>query len=263
MKKTKPLLPTFLKISKAYFRALICLVHLGGTSFKPINPVMTQDKDKIRYVALGDSYTICEGATKEESWPYILTKHLQEKGIDIELVANPSVTGWTTQNLIDKELSVFNAADPTFATLLIGVNDWVQKVDKEKFHSNLNFIIDKVIEKLPNKKNLVLITIPDFSATPNGAKYGHGRDITEGIREFNTIITAEAKKRSLKVVDIYPTTRQMINKPDHVSADGLHPSAKEYALWETLILPVVVEVLAPAPLRLSPNGERETKEKNK
>ncbi|MBI2271409.1 MAG: SGNH/GDSL hydrolase family protein [Bacteroidetes bacterium] len=204
--------------------------------------------DKIRYVALGDSYTIGEGAEKHEAWPVLLTKHLQETGVRIELIANPSVTGWTTQDLIDKELPVFNSSNPTFATLLIGVNDWVQKVEIEKFHSNLNYIIDKVLEKLPNKRNLVLITIPDFSATLNGGKYGHGRDITEGIKEFNTIITSEANKRGLKVVDIFPTTQQMKNKSDHVAADGLHPSAKEYAVWETLIFQEV------APLLLSPQG---------
>lgn len=232
---------------KTYLSGLICLVLLGGTSFKPFDYRM-RTVDKIRYVALGDSYTIGEGAEKEEAWPVLLTKHLQETGVKIELVANPSVTGWTTQDLIDKELPVFNSSNPTFATLLIGVNDWVQKVEKEKFHSNLNYIIDKVLEKLPNKKNLVLITIPDFSATPNGGKYGHGRDITEGIKEFNAIITGEANKRGIKMVDIFPTTQQMNNKPDHVATDGLHPSAKEYALWETSIFQEV------APLLLSPQG---------
>lgn len=230
------------KIHIAYLSGFICLVLLVSTSFKETDITMTAT-DKIRYVALGDSYTIGEGAQREEAWPVLLTKHLKEKGIDIELVANPSVTGWTTQNLIDSELPVFNSSNPTFATLLIGVNDWVQQVDKEKFHSNLNYIIDKVLEKLPNKKNLVLITIPDFSATPNGAKYGHGRNITEGIKEFNSIISAEAKKRGLKLVDIFPTTQQMKNKPDHVAADGLHPSAKEYALWESLIYPIVFKEL--------------------
>ncbi|MCC6690642.1 MAG: SGNH/GDSL hydrolase family protein, partial [Bacteroidia bacterium] len=45
----------------------------------------------------------------------------------------------------------------------------------------------------------------------------------------------EAKRYGLRVADIFPTSREMINKPDHVSADGLHPSAKEYALWEEII----------------------------
>ena len=219
-----------------------CFLLLTCTTIQSVDTTMANTA-KIRYVALGDSYTICEGATTAEAWPVILTNHLREKGLDIELIANPSVTGWTTQHLIDKELPIYNSSKPTFATLLIGVNDWVQQIDSKKFHDNLNYIIDKVLEKLSNKKNLILITIPDFSATPNGAKYGHGRDIAEGIKEFNSIISAEGKKRNLRVVDIFPTTQAMKGQDDLVSADGLHPSAKEYSLWEKLILPEAYNVL--------------------
>ena len=196
-----------------------------------------------RFVALGDSYTICEGAKREESWTVILTNHLNEKGINIELIANPSRTGWTTQDLINNELPIYENSNPTFATLLIGVNDWVQKVEINQFHKNLNFIIDKMQEKLLNKQNLVLITIPDFGVTPEGAKYSGGRDISKGLAEFNQIIFKEAKKRNLKIVDIFGVSQAMKDNPELVAADGLHPSAKEYALWETLIFPVVYDVL--------------------
>lgn len=218
---------------KRLFYLLFYVLILSG--MKPVN--------KIRYVALGDSYTICEGAQEHEAWPGILCSHLKKKGMDIALIANPSVTGWTTQNLIDKELPVLDASNASFVTLLIGVNDWVQKVEAEKFHANLIFILDHIQQKIPDKTKIVLITIPDFSASPNGPKYSHGRDITEGIREFNAIITKEGEKRKLKVVDIFPVTQQMKGRSDLVSGDGLHPSAKEYAIWENLILPVVYQVL--------------------
>ena len=61
------------------------------------------DNQKIRYVAIGDSYSIGEGASPEQSWPAILTRHLNENGLHVDLVANPSVTGWTTQQAIDRE----------------------------------------------------------------------------------------------------------------------------------------------------------------
>ena len=195
----------------------------------------------IRYVALGDSYTICEGASWEESWPVILTEKLSNAGVPIQLVANPSRTGWTTQDLIDKELTIFDSSSPTFATLLIGVNDWVQGVDTETFHKNLNFIIDHIQKKVGNK--LVLITIPDFSVTPEGPKYSKGRDITKGLQEFNRIIKDEAVKRKIKCVDIFPLSLEMKGKPELVAADGLHPSAKEYALWEKIIYPAVHQTL--------------------
>jgi acyl-CoA thioesterase-1 len=75
------------------------------------------DNQKIRYAAIGDSYSIGEGATPNESWPAILTRHLKENGLHVDLVANPSVTGWTTQQAIDRELPIFVQSKPTFATL--------------------------------------------------------------------------------------------------------------------------------------------------
>lgn len=216
-------------------------------------------ENKIRYVALGDSYTICEGASWEESWPIILTEKLKKAGIPIQLIANPSRTGWTTKDLIDYELSIFDSSASTFATLLIGVNDWVQGVSKENFHKNLNYIIDHVLNKMQGTKderqkanvsrhksqisNLVLITIPDFSVTPEGPKYSNGRNIREGLSALNKIIMDEAEKRNLKCIDIFSVSQKMKDDPELISKDNLHPSAKEYAIWENLIYPVVYGVL--------------------
>lgn len=192
-------------------------------------------KNQIRYIALGDSYTIGEGAQPEEAWPNLMVKNLKKSGIQIELVANPSVTGWTTQDLIEKELPIFDSSNANFATLLIGVNDWVQQVSAEKYSQNLNQILNHIQIGLPDKSKIVLITIPDFSVTPEGPKYSKGRDISQGISGFNKIIKKEGEKRGLRVVDIFPLTKKMGQNPDHIAKDGLHPSAKEYASWEPLI----------------------------
>lgn len=198
---------------------------------------------KINYVALGDSYTICEGATPQESWPNILTNHLKEKGINIELVANTAHTGYTTQNLIDAELPIAKKSQPTFATLLIGVNDWARGMDNAGFAKRFIQILDSVQKMLPNKNNLLLITIPDFSVTPRGVNYANGRNIANGLQQYNEIIKTEAKIRNLNLIDIFSLSQKMLNAPELVAEDGLHPSAKEYALWEELIFPVAFEML--------------------
>ena len=198
---------------------------------------------EIKYIALGDSYTICEGAKAEECWPTLLTKGLSTNGINVKLTANPARTGWTTTDLIYNELPLCEKYKPDFVTLLIGVNDWVHGVDSGTFHKNLGYIIDKIQALLPDKRNLILITIPDFGVTPTGAMYSGGRDISKGIVEFNNIIAKEAKSRGLKCVDIYPETQRMKNSTDLTAKDGLHPSAKEYAIWETLIYPIAYSLL--------------------
>lgn len=209
-------------------------------SFKPKG---TPNKEPIKYVPLGDSYTICTGAQEPESWPTLLTKHLNEKGMQTELMFNPSKNGYSTQDLINVELPLFDKSDCNFATLLIGVNDWVREVNAKEFHDNLNYIIDHVVKKV-GKRRLLLITIPDFGVTPQGSLYGGGRNISAGIIQFNDIIKSEAVKRGILLVDIFEMTQKMKGRNDLVATDGLHPSAKEYAEWEKVILPAVFNLLS-------------------
>jgi len=227
-------------MDKLIIGLLVGLVVTGFVAFK-INKTSTA---AIKYVPLGDSYTICTGASESESWPTILTKHLNEKGVKTELLFNPARNGFTTQNLIDTELPKFEKSDCNFVTILIGVNDWVREVSREDFHKNLNYIIDYVLAKKITKKRIILITIPDFGVTPQGSLYGNGRDISKGISEFNDIIKDEAKKRDIVCVDIFKTSLAMKNQPDLIAKDGLHPSGKEYAEWEKLIFPSAFKLLS-------------------
>lgn len=197
---------------------------------------MKHDKKALRYIALGDSYTICTGTSNPgERWPDILAAHLSKAGIPVELADNPSRNGFSTQNLIDHELPLLKTGNYDLATLLIGVNDWVRGVDAKTYHKNLNYILDEIQKAIPDRSRVILITIPDFGVSPQGALYGGERDISKGITEFNDIIKAEAKQRGLCCVDIFPLSKGMLNQKELVAGDGLHPSAKEYALWEALI----------------------------
>ena len=52
----------------------------------------------IRYLALGDSYTIGESVSSADRWPDQLAKVLEEEGIqtDLTIIAR---TGWTVDEL--------------------------------------------------------------------------------------------------------------------------------------------------------------------
>lgn len=201
------------------------------------------EKEKIRYAVIGDSYSCGEGASPKESWPALLTQHLNAQGLHVDLVSNPSVTGWTTKDAIDRELPKFINANPNFATLLIGVNDWVQGIDESTFRNRFSYLIDQMLAVLPNKKRLLVVTIPDFGVTPTGPKYSRGRNIHEGIINFNQIVTEEGRKRGLSVVDIFLLSKKMGKDKSLVAKDGLHPSANEYAEWEKIIFPVALKLL--------------------
>ena len=221
---------------------VLLLMATFGMAMADIQQKNKQD-ERIRYVAIGDSYSIGEGASPDESWPALLTRHLNAQGLDVDLVANPSRTGWTTQQAIDLELQIFLGSKPNFGTLQIGVNDWVQGIDAETFRKHFALLADRMLEVLPNKDRLLVVTIPDFGVTPTGPRYARGRNISEGLTRFNQIIAEESKKRGLRVVDVFPISQKMRNDRSLVAADGLHPSAKEYAEWEKIILPAALELL--------------------
>ena len=201
------------------------------------------DGHLIRYVALGDSYTIGTGARLDQSWPVLSTIPLQQKGFTFQIVGNLGRNGWTTQNLIDYELPALKGLKPDFVSLLIGVNDWVQGVDAPTFQKHLEFILDELFKILPNRQRILIVTIPDFSVTPTGRQFSQGRDISKGINGFNKIIFQEAAARGLKTVDLYPLSQMMGQDLSLISSDGLHPSAKGYAQWAVLIEPAFESLL--------------------
>jgi lysophospholipase L1-like esterase len=223
------------------FKIIVAAAFIAG--FVSAEEKIDQREPLIRYVAIGDSYSIGEGASPIASWPAVLARHLNTRGVHIDLVANPSITGWTTQQAIDRELPIFLKAKPSFATLQIGVNDWVQGIDEETFRKCFTSLVDQMLAVLPSRNRLLIVTIPDFGVTPTGAGYARGRDISLGIASFNKIVIEESTQRGLRVVDVFELSKKMGQDPSLVAVDGLHPSSKEYAEWEKIILPAALDLL--------------------
>jgi len=226
------------EISQWVFASIVFGVFiLSGANLFPAHA------ETIRYVAVGDSYTICEGVAEKDCWPALLTRHLVSSGVDIELTANPSQTGWKVEDAIRDELPAFENANPTFVTLLIGVNDWIHGSGRNKFIANLRILLDRMQKELPRPERLLIVTLPDFSCAPRGEIHGYGRNISRGILKYNAIIQKEATVRGLPVADIFPLSQTFCDQKNMFVEDGIHPSARQYILWEQLIFPEAYKLL--------------------
>jgi lysophospholipase L1-like esterase len=89
----------------------------------------------MRYVALGDSYTIGTSVPAEDRFPDQLVRALPDVGL--ELVANLGVDGYTTADLIRDELPALVGLTPELVSLLIGVNDVVQGIPTVTYEANV------------------------------------------------------------------------------------------------------------------------------
>jgi lysophospholipase L1-like esterase len=196
----------------------------------------------VRYVALGDSYTIGTSVGAAKRFPDQLVAALRADERPLELVANLGVNGYTSDDLIQRELPALAALEPGFATLLIGVNDAVQRVPVARYGANVVVILDALLGSLPSDR-IVAVTIPDYTVTPSGADYGDPTQQHDAIVTNNTVMTRLARDRRITVVDIFDISVEAATDRGLVADDGLHPSGAQYARWVERLAPAVRALL--------------------
>ena len=59
------------------------------------------DANSMRYVAIGDSYTVATGIEEKDSWPSQLTQKLKLAGIKINLIEILGMRGATSQQTLN------------------------------------------------------------------------------------------------------------------------------------------------------------------
>lgn len=189
----------------------------------------------MRFVALGDSYTIGTSVAEHERWPNQLVERLPQ----IELVGNPAVNGYTSLDLINDELPQLDALRPELASVLIGVNDVVQGVADSQYAGNVAIILEELLTRLPSNR-IVCIATPDYTVTPSGESFGDPVLQSDAIVRANAIMREACESRDIRFVPaIFEISQAARDDPSLVADDGLHPSGAQYRLWVDEIAPVV------------------------
>lgn len=201
----------------------------------------------LRFLALGDSYTVGEGAPDGDRWPHRLAELLRKRGVPIEHPVIVARTGWTTDELG----AGIDAARPngTFdlATLLIGVNDQFRGRDPAEYAERFETLLRRTIDFAGGiAARVIVISIPDWGVTPFAA----GRDAERIAREidaFNAANRVAATRAGVHYADVTAISRRALPDTGALASDGLHPSGAMYAEWAAAMLPIALRIAALAP----------------
>ena len=196
----------------------------------------------IRYLALGDSYTIGESVAENKRWPNQLAAMLSEQGIqtDVTIIAR---TGWTVDELWEGIQA--NPPEGTYdlVTLLIGVNDQYRGYPLDGYRDDFRFMLYKAIEYAGgDPQRVVVLSIPDWGFTPFAATQ-NTEVIGLQIDEFNAVNLEETKSAGAHYVDVTIISRMAMDDFELIASDRLHPSGKMYSMWAEKVFPAVVEII--------------------
>ena len=221
---------------KRWREALVALALISGMAHAPL-----------RYLALGDSYTIGEGIDASGRWTHQLAAALRADGIALDDPVTIARTGWTTDELDAAIDAAAPADDYDFATVLIGVNNQYRGRAVDEYAREFEALLRRAIGFAGGRAGRVMVlSIPDWGATRFGRD--SGRDLAQVTREldaYNAAARAVCERDGVAFVDITATSRR--HREDAMLAeDGLHPSAAMQALWMREALPVARRLLREA-----------------
>lgn len=207
----------------------------------------------IRYLALGDSYTIGEKVAEKDRWPNQLAALIeaspqfqQAAGVDEDIhVRIIARTGWTVNELWQGMQVNPPSGRYDLVSLLIGVNDQYRGLPVDGYRDDFRFMLGNAVEYAGgDPKRVIVLSIPDWGFTPFAAD----RDtepISQQIDEFNAVNLEETEAVGAYYVDVTVISRMAMDDFDLITGDRLHPSGKMYAMWAEKTLPLALEILFP------------------
>ena len=195
---------------------------------------------EIAYLALGDSYTIGEGAAVADRWPVQLAALAGQQGVALGAPDIVARTGWTTAELQTAIAGSGNRrTDYGLVSLLIGVNNQYRGQSSEAYRAEFKELLATAGRFAGGRMSqVVVLSIPDWGQTP----FAEGRDrarIGQEIDQLNAVAQQECQRASVAYVDITPLTRAAAPDRSQFTADGLHYTGPQMRRWAELALPVV------------------------
>ena len=183
------------------------------------------------YLALGDSYTIGEQVSSKDNFPHQAVALLHQQNIEVADPVIIATTGWTTDELA-ASIREHNIQEKfSFVSLLIGVNNQYRGRTVENYKEEYAQLLNTAIAYANGKpEDVFVLSIPDWGVTP----FADGRDrqqIAHEIDAYNAACKEITLAHKCHYIEITQSTRDNGQKKEYLAGDGLHPSAKEYAVW--------------------------------
>ncbi len=165
-------------------------------------------KEPIHILFLGDSLSEGQGLDESQSFPRLVEKKLNSKGLNLK-VTNGGVSGSTTSSGLER-LKWHLKKKTDILVLELGANDGLRGIKIAESKKNLKTIIDYAQSKGLKVFLLGVLMPPNY-----GNKY---------VKEFEAMYKDIAKDENIPFMPF--VLEKVAGRPEYNLADGIHPNAK-------------------------------------
>jgi lysophospholipase L1-like esterase len=199
----------------------------------------------ITYAAIGASDVVGQGANNpaSESWVNVLHAKLPEGSRLVRLGRG----GITLREANSLEVPQAVAAQPDLVTLWNCVNDATGGVSLDAYLQDLNEALSRLTGE--THAQVLLLNLPDISIVM-AADEEQRELVRGGVLQWNAAIAnlAATFGERVHVVDLFPVSAEVLERPDYLSPDHFHPSTAGYrrlagVVWDVMERVGVLETL--------------------
>jgi lysophospholipase L1-like esterase len=193
-------------------RAAATPIHVGSGANSPSGTT---------YVALGasDAYGIGTDDADRLNWPSVLAGEL---GAPVHLV-NLAIPGATVGDALRVELPVALDVHPTLVTVWLAVNDLARGIDLTTYSQQLTALVQAL--RRGTQARVYVGNLPDLTLLPYFAS-DDPVALRAKIQQWNVAIATICTQAGAHLVDLAADWSDLINHPEYISEDGLHPSTR-------------------------------------
>jgi lysophospholipase L1-like esterase len=226
--------------------SLFWLLPLSATLLLMTDSDFSAKEKKLKYLALGDSYTIGEGVEPHERYPNQLVEKLNNSGkFTFEPPQIIAKTGWTVDELqVGIDASTLEGEGYDLVTLLIGVNNQYRGRSVGDFEKEFEAMLQQAIGFARGKNDhVIVVSIPDWGVTPFAVQRGSDQGkVAAEIEAYNLAKASICRKHEVVFVEITEDYRTIGSQSDMVVDDQLHPSGLVYARWTEKIFKIAEKI---------------------
>lgn len=200
----------------------------------------------LKYLALGDSYTIGTGVCSTCSYPVQLKDSLLTItnpliNASVEIIAE---AGWTTTKLLEVIENSDLEKNFDLVTLLIGVNNQFQSKPFEIYEIEFIRLLNQAIQfAQDDKKRVIVLSIPDYAYSIFGQNWGDPETTSMEIDAYNNYAKAICENLDIKFLYVTDISREALIRTELLATDGLHLSELAYSEFVERLLPLARQQL--------------------